>query len=371
MGLTSKKVLLLTVVLAVALFVLTIWLWPRLSKRDWRAVLGRVGLLVATQLALFGSIGLAANKSFGFYASWADLFGQEQQQGVVVDHDTGPNGTRLKVVGHQSVNVPGGSTPGVGGRIDKVEIHGDESKISSPAYVYLPPEYFQPRYSGRKFPASVVLTGYPGTAEALIKGLHYPQTAHRLAKENKAQPLILVMLRPTVTGQRDTECMNVPNGPQAATFFAKDLPKDLRGAYRIGHDRRSLGIVGNSTGGFCALKLSMEYPEVFSAAASLSGYFKPADDPTTGDLYQGDEKLRRESDLLWRQRHLPATETSFLVTTSKQGESNYKPTLRFIQQTKSPARISSIILDSGGHSFNTWRREIPGTLQWISGRLNA
>lgn len=37
---------------------------------------------------------------------------------------------------------------------------------------------------------------------------------------------------------------------------------------------------------------------------------------------------------------------------------------------KEPTRISSIILDIGGHNFNTWRREIPATLQWISGRLS-
>ena len=33
MGLTSKKLLVAVVILAVALFVLTIWLWPRLAKR--------------------------------------------------------------------------------------------------------------------------------------------------------------------------------------------------------------------------------------------------------------------------------------------------------------------------------------------------
>jgi S-formylglutathione hydrolase FrmB len=34
-------------------------------------------------------------------------------------------------------------------------------------------------------------------------------------------------------------------------------------------------------------------------------------------------------------------------------------------------RISSIILESGGHNFNTWRREIPATLEWVSGRLGG
>ncbi|MFH8582745.1 esterase, partial [Streptomyces zaomyceticus] len=86
MGLTSNKVLALAVMFAAVLFIATVWLWPRLARQNWRAVSGRVGLLLATQLALFGSLGIAANQAFGFYATWADLFGQETEQGIVVDH---------------------------------------------------------------------------------------------------------------------------------------------------------------------------------------------------------------------------------------------------------------------------------------------
>jgi hypothetical protein len=37
-------------------------------------------------------VGLAANQAFGFYGSWADLFGREDGQGVVVDHSAGGAG---------------------------------------------------------------------------------------------------------------------------------------------------------------------------------------------------------------------------------------------------------------------------------------
>ncbi|MGW2650044.1 esterase, partial [Streptomyces sp. NPDC001393] len=72
-------------------------------------------------------------------------------------------------------------------------------------------------------------------------------------------------------------------------------------------------------------------------------------------------------------KHLTAPETSLLVTSSRVGEHNYKDTLRFIKsvQDTNVTRISSIILPSGGHNFNTWRREIPPTLQWLSSRLVA
>ncbi|MCI3279030.1 alpha/beta hydrolase [Streptomyces cylindrosporus] len=376
MGLTSNNVLWLAVAFAVLLFVGTVWLWPRLARRNWRAVSGRVGLLLGTQLALFMSLGLAANQAFGFYASWADLFGREKDQGVVVNHTAlGGSGGPLQVVDTARVRGAGGSPgagPRTGGQIQKVDIVGRTTHIATPAYVYLPPEYFQPQYRTRTFPAAVVLTGYPGTAEALVDKLHYPATAQNLAKSGRMQPMILVMLRPTVAPPRDTECVDIPGGPKTETFFAKDLPNAVLAHYRVGRKPGSWGIIGDSTGGYCALKLAMHHPGAYAAAAGLSPYYKAPIDPTTGDLFHGDKGLRNRADLWWCLKHLPPPNTSLLVTSSRIGESNYKATLKFIGRVEATklTRISSIILDSGGHNFNTWRREIPATLQWISGRLS-
>ncbi|WP_262063107.1 alpha/beta hydrolase [Streptomyces sp. STR69] len=373
MGLTSNKVLALAFVCAVLLFVGTVWLWPRLARRNWRAVSGRVGLLLATQLVLFVSVGLGANQAFGFYASWSDLFGRETGQGVVVDHTAlrGADGP-LQVVGTRRVDAPGGaSLPSSVGQVQRVDIVGRTTHIATPAYVYLPPEYFQPRYRTRTFPATVVLTGYPGTAQALVDKLNYPRTALQLAKNGRMQPMILVMLRPTVAPPRDTECVDVPGGPRTESFFAKDLPDAVTAHYRVGKKPGTWGIVGDSTGGYCALKLAMHHPGVYAAGAGLSPYYKAPIDPTTGDLFQGDETLRNEANLWWYLKHRPAPDTSLLVTSSKAGEHNYKDTLKFIDKVRAnnSTRIASIILDSGGHNFNTWRREIPATLEWLSGRL--
>ncbi|MFF6997823.1 alpha/beta hydrolase [Streptomyces sp. NPDC008313] len=374
MGLTSNKVLVLAVSLAVLLFVGTVWLWPRLARRSLGAVGGRIGLLLATQVAIVLALGLSANQAFGFYASWADLLGRENGQGVVLDHTAaGADGGPLRVVGTQEVSVAGGSRPRVGGQIQEVAVVGRTTRIATRAYVYLPPEYFQPRYRTRTFPAVVVLTGYPGTAQALIKGLPYPQTAHEEAKNGRAQPMILVMLRPTVAPPRDTECVDVPGGPPTESFFAEDLPDAVSAHYRVGTKPGNWGVVGDSTGGYCALKLAVHHPQAYAAGAGLSPYYAAPTDATTGDLFHGDEKLRDEADLRWYLGHRPAPDTSLLVTSSRQGEANYQDTLDFIELVKSrpPTRISSIVLDSGGHNFNTWRREIPPALQWLSGRLTG
>ncbi|MCB5165999.1 esterase [Streptomyces bambusae] len=369
MGLRSTWVLSLAIVAGVLLFAATVWYWPRLAGRNWRAVTGRIGLLLATQLALFAAVGLAANKSFLFYGSWADLFGQEKEMGVVVDHSAAAKD--IRVTGTQKLDVPGGARPEVGGQIQKIVLTGERSKIASPGYVWLPPEYFQPRYAKEDFPAAVVLTGYPGIAENLIKGLDYPMTAYKQAKAGTMKPMILVMMRPTVAPPRDTECVDIPGGPQTETYFAKDVPQAVRESYRVGDKPQNLAFVGNSTGGYCALKMGIHHPDTFGVAVGLSAYYKAADDPTTGDLFHGDEALEKRADVLKSLKAKSPTGTSFLVTTSKKGEDNLKGTRQFIAGVKSPDRVSSITLENGGHNFNTWRREIPPMLNWLSGRLQA
>ncbi|MFF2652448.1 alpha/beta hydrolase [Streptomyces sp. NPDC058045] len=370
MGLTSTALLGLAAALAGLLFGGTVWLWPRFAGRGWRWIAARTGVLLAAQAALFCTLLLAANQNFGFYGSWSDLLGTETGQGVVVDQTArGP----LRLLGTEPVSAASPSAPSAGGQIQRIRITGAVSRISSPALLYLPPEYFQQRYRQHTFPAAVVLTGYPGTAAALVNGLHYPQTAQRLVRGSRMPPMVLVMMRPTVVPPRDTECVDVPGGPQTETFLAEDVPRAVAGHYRVARAPHSWGVIGDSTGGYCALKLAVHHPGRYAAGAGLSPYYKAPEDPTTGDLFRGDQSARNHADLMWSMRHGPAPRTSLLVTTSRHGERNYRATRAFVNlvRHRGPTRISSIVLDTGGHNFNTWRREIPAALEWLGGRLSG
>ncbi|MDF3292176.1 alpha/beta hydrolase [Streptomyces silvisoli] len=371
MGLTSKKLLVLVIVLAVAFFVATIWLWPRLSRQGVKPIAGRVGLLFGGQLAILAALGLSINSYFGFYSSFADLFGTNQDPGQVVDYTAGATNGKdgLEHLGSQGVGVPGGGSPDKAGRIDKVQIKGAKTGITTPAYVYLPPQYFQKGFSKQNFPASVILTGYPGTAESLITRMKYPQTATEHIQQGKMQPMIMVMMRPTVVPPRDTECMDVPGGPQVETFFTKELRQVISANYRVGNAPQNWGVMGDSTGGYCALKMSMRHPDAFSAAVSLSGYYNTHNDPTTGDLFGGSKQLQNENDMMWLLKNKPAPKVWALVTSSKQGEWDYSRTVAFMKAVKPPMQIASIILPSGGHNFTTWNREVPSALDALSQHL--
>jgi enterochelin esterase-like enzyme len=357
MTLTGTLLQVLLVVLALAALGVTVWLMPRMKR-----TLGRIGMLLGCQLCALLTLLAVGNAYFDFYHSWGDLTGN------VSEAAAGPGLTGVAEVTHvrDSFIDAHRLSPSDGG-LQSVVIHGRRSGISTPAYIYLPPQYA--KEPNRRFPVTVAFTGYPGNAQNLITRMQLPQLASHEIAAARTQPMIFVMLRPMVTPPRDTECTDVPGGPQAETFFAQDLPTAIGAAYHTAAGPHGWGLLGDSTGGYCAAKLVMRHSDRFSAAVSLSGYFHALSDFTTGDLYGGSKAYRGDNDLFWRLEHLPPPPVSILVTSSRSGERDYPQVQRFIKLARPPTEVDSLILPSGGHHFSVWRRELPSALRWLSDRL--
>ncbi|MFD8327650.1 alpha/beta hydrolase [Streptomyces lydicus] len=384
MGLTSRSLLYAMVAVAVVCVGLTLWLWPRFAGRGPRAVLGRLGSIVGTQLAVVAALGLAVNANFQFYSSWHELLGLYDDAPAAVgkwgDGGTaGPAGDPSKGLvqtagpdGLEKVHGLPKGPPEQVGRVESVRIVGRRTRAVDPAYVYLPPQYFQPQFARQRFPVIVALSGYPGGSFLLGQHLRLPQTAARLIRAGRMQPTVVVMMRPTIAPPRDTQCVDVPGGPQAETFFARDVPQALVSHYRVGHDPGGWGVMGYSSGGSCALQLAMRHDRTYSAAAALSPDYRVSNDPTTGNLFgDGRDRARRrqEHDLMWRLRHLPAPQVNVLVGTSRSGEKNYPAAEAFLAAVRPPMKADALVLDHGSHNFATWRRELPAALLWMDRQL--
>ncbi|MFE7189869.1 alpha/beta hydrolase [Kitasatospora sp. NPDC057541] len=367
LSLTGLPLQIIAAVIAIGVFAATMWLWPRFGGGGWKAWSGRLGAFLATQVAVLVAMGLIANGYFGFYSSWSDLLGTNGKPGEVVDHQ--PNAAAaLAVTGEKNMYSAQGSARDRSGLIQEVSVRGRASGLNSDAFVYLPPQYFQPEYAQRKFPMALVLAGYPGSAEKLITLMQYPASTLTAIEQNKLPPTVLVLMRPTLSGNRDTECMDIPGGPQVETFFTSDLPTALSANYRIGTDPANRAVIGNSTGGYCALKFALRKPDAYRSAISLSGYYTAPIDETTGDLFAGNAQLKQENDLVWRLKNKPAEPVSLLLATSYD-ENNYEGTQAMVNSFKAPTKLSTITLDTGGHNFHTWTREIPPALEWLGKHL--
>jgi enterochelin esterase-like enzyme len=369
-SLTGWPLAFLLIVAVAAVLAATVWGWGRLAGPGVRLLAARLGALVLGQALVTLSVLVVVNRHFAFYGTWGELAGAAGVGGHIVQQQERGGDVAAKLI-QRKPEVSIGGTPKHDGRLDTVDIRGIRSGLHARAYVYLPPQYFQQGGEQRRFPVSVVFSGYPGAQRNLISQIKVPQTARDETDAGRVQPMVYVMLRPSMVKGRDTECLDVPGGPQTATFFTQDMPEAVRAAYRVSDERQGWGVFGLSTGGYCSLKLAMRHSNVFSKAASLSGYYGAIKDITTGDLYGGSRAVRNENDLFWRLRHRPQPPISVLVTTSKVGEKNKDETQRFLSLVRPPMRASSLVLDSGGHNFRTWKRVLPQVLRWMSQGLTA
>ncbi|WP_223731602.1 alpha/beta hydrolase [Streptomyces purpurogeneiscleroticus] len=381
MGLTGQALVSAVAVAAVLCVVLTVWGWPRLVGRGLRPVLGRLASIAVTQLTIVCALALGVNSAFEFYGSWDELLGRNEQAPVsVIRHDgrdvaAGVRGGLVQAAGPQGLDrvtgLPAGP-PEKAGKVESVRIMGRRTRVVNPAFVYLPPQYFQRQFHRQRFPVIVAISGYPGGIMNLAQYLQVPQTAGRLIARHAMQPTVVVMIRPTIAPPRDTQCVDVPGGPQAETFFTKDLPDALKSAYRVGHDPSAWGALGYSSGGTCALELALRNPGVYTSAVALSADYRIRDDLTTGSLFGSGPRAaqrQREHDLFWRLAHRPVPRISVLVASSRRGEPGYADTMRFVRAAKPPMTVDSIVLPRGSHHFTTWRQEITPAMRWMGGEL--
>ncbi|MFJ5546550.1 alpha/beta hydrolase [Streptomyces sp. NPDC093225] len=368
MALTSKTLLCILMAGTLVVSVLILWLWPRAARPGPAGWAARLGMLAVAQLCLLSVLLVAANRSFGFYSSWDELLGRSS---TVQALEAAPAGGKLPpaltVKGPRSIGLKGPRQ--VAGQVEEVAIRGRLTGLSMTGFVYLPPQYFQAGYRTETFPVVVAITGQPGISKNLITQLKVPQAVSEAVMDKTIRPTIYVLVRPSVVPGRDTNCTDVPGGPQALTFFNQDLPAAVSEHYRTTDTPGSWGAVGNSTGGYCALKLPMTNPARYGAGAGLSADYFARKDRDTGDLYDGSKKLQNENDLTWRLKHRPAPPVSLLVSSSKQGEPNYRPTLEFAAAAKAPTRVAKLIREEGGHNFQTWREEYPEVIRWLDAQL--
>lgn len=375
MGLTSGTLIAFLVLVAVGLGTATVWWWPKFAGAGVRMLLARTGLFASAQLTLLMVLLAAVNNYFLFYASWSDLFGTshppvriQANNGLIIATPRGAGQPLARQATSFDRKKP---DPARDGQIEQVQIQGTRTGLSTQAYVFLPPQYFQKQFAKRRFPVMYDFTGFPGLPQQLVTRLKVPATATKAMNTGQIQPMIIVMMRPSPTSvmPKDTECTDVPGGPQVLSFYTQDLAEALMSTYRVASSPHAWGAMGDSTGGYCAVKLAMKASDRFTAAVSMAGYFYPRQDWQTGDLYAGSKQVKNDNSLIWRLQHLPPPPISVLVTSSPDGERDYGESRKFLQIARAPMTTDKILVKGGGHNPRTWRRILPTALMWMSQHL--
>ena len=137
-------------------------------------------------------------------------------------------------------------------------------------YVYLPPQYDD----GRRFPVVMMLAGFGSTNHSIAAWSPWkPNTVElfdALIASGASKPAILVL----------PDCFNRWGGSQFIdsegtgryqTYLADELFPFVDQEFRTLPDREARAVIGRSSGGFGALRLGMDRPDVVSVLGSHAG----------------------------------------------------------------------------------------------------
>jgi enterochelin esterase-like enzyme len=352
-GLTSPALMTMLAVVAAVALASILWYWPKLAGRGVVPVVARIGALGVLQLSVLGLIFLIVNSSAEFYSSWSDLFGHQSGGGAIVagqartGHSvvSSRSAAPVTVLASSAVAVPG--RPGtVGGQLQTVRLYGQLSGLSVLGYVYLPPGYGARGETA--LPVAVVISGELGNPASPYGAGVLAATAASQIAARRLGPMIFVML-PAVVGQHDQGCLNVPGGTQAAMFFTEDLPQAIDSAYRaVPPTTRRWAVVGDASGGYCALQLAMTSSETFAVAAVPPGGYTAPPGPAE---FGGSPQIRTQDNLSWLLRHQPMQPISVLFTGSGAGQP-------FLSDARPPMHAGQTGLAPG-----KW--QLSGVLDWI------
>jgi enterochelin esterase-like enzyme len=156
--------------------------------------------------------------------------------------------------------------------------------------VYLPPSYTAA--ASTRYPLLVYLHGRTGNERNWVDAGRLNQTMDSLLRAGAPEAIIAmpdgddgwyttwnqlgdVNACRVDTARREPAATYCVPWTRYDDYIARDIVSHMDARYRTKANRESRGIAGLSMGGFGALTVALQYPEVFAAAASHSGVVSP------------------------------------------------------------------------------------------------
>jgi len=184
------------------------------------------------------------------------------------------------------------------GKLVPVTIPGDASGFKHRGeLVYLPPAYFASN-PPPALPTVMMIGGQFNTAADWVRAGSAVATIDDFASRHGGNAPVFVFVDSGGAFNNDTECVNGIRG-NAADHLTKDVVGFMTQSFSVSDDPAHWGIVGWSTGGTCAVNLTVKYPDLFSAFVNIDGDAAPnvgTRAQTIERLYGGDAQAYTQWD---------------------------------------------------------------------------
>ena len=159
------------------------------------------------------------------------------------------------------------------GKVVPVNITGPSNFKHRGELVYLPPAYFASD-PPPALPTVMMIGGQFNTAADWIRAANAVGTIDDFAARHGGNAPVFVFADSGGAFNNDTECVNGVRG-NAADHLTEDVVPYMVEHFRVSDDPANWGAVGWSSGGTCALNLTVKYPELFSTFVNIDGDLAP------------------------------------------------------------------------------------------------
>ncbi|GAA3010943.1 alpha/beta hydrolase-fold protein [Streptomyces lactacystinicus] len=343
----------------------------RQSSRSRAVLSGAAVLALAASLAACGSSGGGKGDS----AKSATPAGGSSSAGSPSAGGTSPAATGTATAASSGkVLMPTGPAAALNkvrdtgaGPIMMTKVTGAKSGVTGQVWVWLPPEYNDPKFAKTGFPVLTLFAGGQSNGYNTWTDNQLPiqEENERLVKEGKSHPFIMIMPVQNFNSDEKNalDCSDIPGQPKMATWMAEDLPDFVRANFRTVKGRDGWGVMGASTGGFCSAKLALQYPQVYKAAVPIDGYFIP-----DSGLWKGHdaERAANNPDVLVAQGK---ADVSMLVTAGGANPYETKVVKTWVDKAVPPVSLQYHEQPGGKHLTSDFKKMIPDTLVWLSAHL--
>jgi enterochelin esterase family protein len=235
--------------------------------------------------------------------------------------------------------------------------------------VYLPPGYDT---DDRSYLTVYLLHGYSGNHTNWIRLGDAAFTADSLTAEGMIPPVILIMPDGRNSFYVDSDPIEGFGGVETA--LVRDLVDHVDATYRTHGARRGRMIAGLSMGGYGAIHLAFKYPEVFGAAASLSGAL-PMGEPEQQHLFSPAfgvpfDPARWEEESPYRQisrvKESGVRLPVFLTVGDDDSPWLYEGAVDFYTALLEAEMPAELRMTDGPHSWEVWDHALKETLTFFS-----
>lgn len=245
-----------------------------------------------------------------------------------------------------------------------IEQEGRQRRVT----VYTPAGYDDSANAARRYPVLYLLHGMGGDELAWSELGRAAQIFDNLTADSVAQPMIVVMPNGNIAmdaapgvyqpASDERQAMQQPVAHLPRTLdgsFEKTFPDIISAIdnnYRTINDRSGRAIAGLSMGGFHALTISREYPDLFDYVGLFSAAVDRGDSSISPVYADGDAKLARQFAKQPRVYHIAIGRDDFL----------YQDNVKYRQQLDAAGYRYTYQESDGGHQWRNWRRYLADLL---------